>query len=137
MALVEIKDPTERDLRIFGALLVPFFALLGGLVWWRSGSVFAVEVIGGVAIAMTAVFFLVPSWRRRIYFGWIYAVYPIGWVVSHTLLASIYYLVFTPVGVAMRLVGYDPLQRKLDPAAATYWIPRDAEERKDRYFKQF
>jgi hypothetical protein len=62
---------------------------------------------------------------------------PIGWVVSHVLLALIYFVVFTLIGVTMRLTGHDPLQRKFDRAAKTYWQSRNKSENPDRYFKQF
>ena len=50
------------------------------------------------------------------------AAFPIGWVVSHALMAAIYYLVITPMAVAMRLLGRDPLDRRFDRDATTYWV---------------
>ena len=59
-------------------------------------------------------------------------------MVSHVVLALVYYLVFVPIGLLMRLFGYDPMKRGFDPEAATYWTARDpkASEPK-RYFRQF
>ena len=65
------------------------------------------------------------------------AVYPIGWIISHALLAMIYYLAITPIGVVMRLCGRDPLQRALDRSAKTYWTPHNVSEDTERYFQQF
>jgi hypothetical protein len=49
----------------------------------------------------------------------------------------VFYLVFTPVGLVMRLLGRDPLQRRFDREAGTYWVdhvePRSVEE----YFRQY
>ena len=39
------------------------------------------------------------------YARWMDAGYPIGWTISILLLGSIYFLVVTPIGVVMRLVG--------------------------------
>ncbi|MBV8121004.1 MAG: hypothetical protein JO081_13835 [Alphaproteobacteria bacterium] len=36
----------------------------------------------------------------------------------------LFFLVIVPVGIAMRLIGKDPLRRRRDPAASTYWIDR-------------
>jgi hypothetical protein len=36
----------------------------------------------------------------------------------------LYYGVFTPMGLWLRLTGKDVLRCKIDPKAATYWIPR-------------
>ena len=66
-----------------------------------------------------------------------YAVYPIGWTVSHLALAVVYYLVVTPIGLLMRLFGRDPMRRKFDPSATTYWQPHESPDEPERYFRQF
>lgn len=42
----------------------------------------------------------------------------------YLLLVLVFYLVFAPVGLALRLLGKDPLQQKRDPAAPSYWRPK-------------
>jgi hypothetical protein len=37
----------------------------------------------------------------------------------------LFFLLITPVGMVLRLLGKDPLQRPRDPAAPTYWIGHD------------
>jgi hypothetical protein len=66
-----------------------------------------------------------------------YAAYPIGWVMSHVLLGIIYYGLFTPVGRLMRLFGYDPMERRFDGAAASYWVEREPIRDPSSYFRQF
>ena len=46
-------------------------------------------------------------------------------------------LLFTPIGLAMRLVGRDPLRRRFDRQASTYWIKRPEQDETGRYFRQF
>lgn len=48
-----------------------------------------------------------------------------GKIVSPIALGILFYGVFTPLGVLMRLMGKDPLRLKLDPLATTYWIARE------------
>ena len=74
---------------------------------------------------------------RGVYVVWMAAVFPIGWLVSHLLLAAIYYLVITPIGIMMRVCGYDPMQRRWDRQATTYWKPRRDTDDPKRYFKQY
>jgi hypothetical protein len=68
--------------------------------------------------------------------GWMFLAFPIGWTVSHLLLLATFYLVLTPIGVVMRLVGHDPLERKFRPEAATYWMEHDPGSDPSRYFRQ-
>jgi hypothetical protein len=65
------------------------------------------------------------------------AVFPIGWVVSHTVFAAVYFLVITPIGLALRAAGHDPMERKWNPQSATYWKPREEPPAPSRYFRQF
>jgi hypothetical protein len=37
----------------------------------------------------------------------------------------------------MRLAGYDPMRRKFEPEAKTYWVERRVSDSPDRAFRQF
>ena len=138
MALIKLnKTPSRRELFIFGAMFAAFFGLIGGLVLWKSQTLTAAYVIWSIAAFITILFFAVRPIRKPIYLGWIYLAYPIGWVVSHTAMAVIYYLVFTPIGLIMRLLGRDPMERRLDRSAASYWVEHDPATEPGRYFRQF
>jgi hypothetical protein len=60
----------------------------------------------------------------------------LGFVMTRVILTLMYYLVFTPVGLLMRALGRDPMQRKL--GAESYWIvkeyPDDSAARLTRYY---
>jgi len=44
--------------------------------------------------------------------------------VNPVVMGLLFYTTVTPMGLAMRLLGRDPLRLRLDPEAPTYWIPR-------------
>ena len=46
-------------------------------------------------------------------------------IISPVILGIIYFLVITPIGWWMLRKGKDPMRRSFDPAAQSYWIPRD------------
>lgn len=100
------------------------------LRWTLAAVLIAAGVGGGVAT------FASRSAGRRIYRLWMFAALPMGWTVSHILLGSVYFGVLTPVGLAMRILGKDPMQRKFDRAAATYWSARPQDTDPGRYFRQ-
>lgn len=138
MALVTIPwHPSRKDLRIFAALQILFFAFIAWTVWNRTGST---TVPGGILVvsAVLGVIGLVtPAAIRWFYVGWMIAVFPIGWVISHTIIAGVYFLVITPIGLLLRLSGRDPMERRFEPAATTYWKVRPPAPDKARYFRQF
>jgi hypothetical protein len=138
MAMIEIdKNPAPRTLRQFAGLCLVAFGVIGYVVLRRSGSLEAALVIWGVAALVALVGLIRPRAIRLVYLGMIYLAFPIGWVVSHVLLALVLYLLFTPIGWALRLFGRDPLVRRFDREAASYWTPHEQPASIDRYFRQF
>ena len=139
MALIEIKrDPTPREVRQFALLALPAFCLLlAGVALVRYGSWTAAVLLTIAAIVSAVLGLLRPRWMRTALIGWMWTAWPIGWVVSHLLMAIIYYLAIAPIGLIMRALGRDPLERRFDRNAATYWTRRDQEIDSDRYFRQF
>ena len=138
MALLEInRHPSAGELRRFGVLLAVFAALAGGLAHWRFEAPAAAHTVWAAGAALTAIYAAAPPWRRWIYLGWLYAVFPIGWILSHLALAAAYYLVLAPIGVLLRLCRGDPLDRARDRSAASYWTARRPVRDVRRYFRQF
>jgi membrane protein YdbS with pleckstrin-like domain len=137
MAILDVNwNPTAKQLRQFSLLLVVFLAALGWLFWKSQSPAWAITATTA-AVVSGLIGILRPNLMRVVYVAWLAAAFPIGWLVSHLLLAAIYYLVITPIGVMMRICRYDPLQRRFDPQAETYWKPREDRRDSKRYFKQY
>ena len=134
---VDIKwNPTTRELRQFGGLYLPAAAVLFGAGLVRTGSgrgAIAIWIVAAI-VAVTAL--ARPKAIRPLFVGAMVAAYPIGWVVSHLILGVIFYGVFTIAGLAMRIFGYDPLQRTRRPSDASYWTPIRQDRDPQSYFRQ-
>ena len=137
--MIEVNwNPTTRQLRQFGAVwLAMALVLIGGLVYYHTGSLAAALWLWLPAGAVSVAGLLRPQWMRPLYVGWICAAYPIGWTVSHLVMVVVYFAVVTPIGVIMRLLGRDPLQRRFDSTSSSYWVPRQRPAHGSRYFRQF
>lgn len=136
--MIEVnRNPTTKELRVFAVGEVVFFIGIAVLVFRETGSLLVPTVIVVTATAIGVGGWFVPSFLRPIYVAWMLAVFPIGWVVSHVLTAVVFYLVITPIGFMMRVCGRDPMQRRFDPAAQSYWKPRRPGDGTERYFRQF
>ena len=46
-------------------------------------------------------------------------------VVNPVIMALLFYVVFTPLALLMRLAGKRPLRLARDAGAASYWLPRE------------
>ena len=115
-----VKVSSERS---FGLVFAGFFALLGALslysgaerwhYWFPLAGVFAV-------LAYAAPRLLAPLNRLWAKVGLL-----LHMVISPVILGILFYVCVTPIGVLMRISGRDPLRRKFEPAAKTYWITRE------------
>lgn len=129
-------DPTRRDLVIFGFVMPLVAALLGVLVDFRFDAPTATWIIWAVGGALTLAYLVVPAWRRPIFLGWMYATYPLGWVLSHVALLIVFFIAIVPFGLVARLLRRDLLARRFDRSASSYWTARAPTSDLDRYFRQ-
>jgi hypothetical protein len=110
----------RRDLRHFGWVMA---AALAALSWYQGGHLWPAP------LSLAAGLFLlsglaVPAALRVPYGLWMYLARVLGWVNTRLLLGLVFYTLFTVIGVAMRLLGRDPLQRRWEPSRPSYWQPR-------------
>jgi Saxitoxin biosynthesis operon protein SxtJ len=131
------RDPGRRELAVFAAVLPATFAVLGLIVGDRLGLTGARNGLWVAGAVLTVVYVAVPRLRRPLYVGMSRAVYPIGWLMSHVILLAVFLFVVTPVALLLRVLGHDPMQRRFDSSAQSYWVPHQAAGDPRRYFQQF
>jgi len=126
-------------LRQFAGLCV-LFAGGGALASWLGLLELppqAIPVLIGVAGVVGGLGRVYPRALKPVFVGWTVAVFPLGWVVSHLVLAVLFFGVFTPVALLFRWTGRDVLRLKRDPAARTYWSTRSGPPEPRRYLSQY
>jgi hypothetical protein len=132
------RNPEPRVVRRFSVAWLPAALAAGAFVAFRAGRPGWVPAACLVAAAASVAAGLArPEVMRPLFVGLSAATAPAGWVVSRAILLVAYYGVVTPVGLALRLRGRDPLTRSFDPSAASYWIRRRAPSDARRWFRQF
>lgn len=138
MALIELKrDPSPRELRQFALLWLPGICLaLSAWAAARSQHPWAAALAVGATISLMLGFWQ-SRWLRPIYVAWMGIAFPFGWLLAHLLLAAIYFLLITPIGLILRIARRDPLAREFDREAQSYWTPREPTDDPMRYFRQY
>jgi hypothetical protein len=129
--------PTRGELRLFAGLWLGLFLVLAA---WQGGG----QGRTGLAIAFAALALSVgliglarPQAVRPVYVTWWALAFPVGWAVSHLLLAALFYGLFTPVAWAFRLAGRDALALRRPGGRETYWTVKPQVTDARRYFRQF
>lgn len=140
--LVQINwNPSRREMRQFGWVMLVGFALLGGLVtWvkWKENPGFMPLYMGsGLAVLFWAcALFLEKSAGLWLYKAWMGVALVMGTVIGSVLITVLYYGVITPIGFFLRLTGHDPMQHH-KPAGESFWHPLAEEVGTENYERQF
>ena len=139
MSLIEIDwNPKSKQLQNFGKIAMVMTVIISLLLYLLKGVAIQWLIMicaFGLMVFTTSLISL--KLTKMIYLGMILLTMPIGWVVSFILLAAFYYLLLTPLGLIFRLIGRDPLYRKFDPTAKSYWMSRQSPKGLEQYFHQF
>ena len=139
MSLLEINwHPQPKELRSFGKIALIASALIALVLYVVKGLAlfWALPIIAlGLLIFLSSI--VSVKLTRVIYLSLVLLTLPIGWVVSFIVLTAFYFLLITPVALVFRLIGRDPLHRRFDAAAKSYWLKRNPPQDLDHYFHQF
>ena len=137
MSLRDAHEPTALELRYFGLLLAAFLGLIGALATWKWRAPAVGWLVWVAAVVVGVAYYALPPLRRPLFLAWRTAFLPMERAVSFLTLAIVYYLLFTPIGLIMRRVRRDPLERRFEPATPSYFASRPAVKDRARYFRQF
>jgi hypothetical protein len=136
MSLIRINvNPSGRQLLVFAAAWLAFLGVIGAENWQHGRHAMAATCWTLAGLVPLAGAFSRAA-LRFVFVGLSYATRPIGIVVSYVVLALVYYLALTPIGLTMRLLRHDPLSRRFVPDAESYWSPRSQSKPVESYFDQ-
>ncbi len=144
MPLIDIDwNPTARKLRQFAAVFAAGCLVAGAIVAWSMGPPLGWDRWGpalwvwlvGSTVGLLGL--ALPRLVRPVYLLWMGIAFPLGWIVSHVLLAVLFFGVFTLVGGLLRLRSWDPLHMRPKSGVDSYWRPRGGERKTEDYFRQF
>jgi hypothetical protein len=113
---------TSSD-RSFGLVFAGVFLIVGlgplvhggGVRWWSLA----------VALAFLLVAFIRPAILAPLNRVWTLFGLLLHKVMNPLVMGLMFYVALTPLALVMRLAGKDPLRRRFDGAASTYWIRRE------------
>ena len=139
MPIIEVDwNPPGKNLRVFSVACLVFCVALAAYLHLGHGkSLSTAGIIAGIGLLVAVVGLLIPPLVRPLYVVLMVVALPVGLIVSTVLLLVVYYLVLTPIGLLTRLFGHDPMGKRFDPAATSYWSKRKTVKESGTYFKQY
>jgi hypothetical protein len=79
---------------------------------------------------------MLPGVGRYVYLAVYVATGAIGYVISRVLLIVMFFALFTPIGLILRLTGKDLLHLRRSPGS-TEWIAHRVAADRRQYYRQF
>jgi hypothetical protein len=129
-------NPPVRTLRQFAAAACVLALGAATAVAVRGGSAVLTTVFlsGGVGLGVVGV---VRPWAVRLPYALVALVtFPIGFAVSHVVLAVLYFGVITPIALLSRLVRPDPLSHRFERDLGSYWRSHKTSSDTTSYLRQ-
>jgi len=129
-----MKQRSFRAEREFGVVVGSVFILLGS--WWFYRGKFGIASvalsIGFVLLISGIVFPRVLIIPNRLWMG-LAAI--LSYISTRIILAIVFFLILTPIGLIKRAMGWDPLHRRATPAD-TYWHPYSERQLNPRHYEK-
>lgn len=94
-------------------------------------------MLGGIGAAVGLVSLIITPVAKMLYPVWYFLAACIGIVMANLIFLFLFFGIFTPLGVFMRLIGRDPLNLKWKSSAATHWIDAPPAPPASQYFRQY
>jgi len=138
LLLEEIRNikSEKSDLRKFGITIGIVLCLLSGLLWWKGRDTYLIFSVIAAAFLLTGI--VVPAILKPLQKVWMTIAVVMGWFMTRVILSVLFYVVFTSIGIMLRLLGKKFLDINFKEKKESYWIKRESGLfDKSRYEKQF
>ncbi len=113
----------RQRLRGFGIIMGIAFSAIGLIIFLkgRHNPVYA----GIIALLFFSIALFRPVILKPVYAFWMRLAFILSWINTRVILFLIFYLVFTPIGLTLRLFRVDLLDKRIDRNSETYWRKKD------------
>ena len=117
------KIKTDRNtLRKFGLIVALGLVVISWIIFTKHKHPVTPTVVITLSFMLIVIF--APALLKYLYIFWMKLAYILSWVNTRILLGIIFYLIFSPVGLFMRLFRIDHLERNSGPLGDSYWKPK-------------
>jgi hypothetical protein len=126
---------TYRAERDFGLIVGGVLSALSA--WWIyrgkfSGAIPVLLPLGLVLMFLGLTYPRLLWWPNR---AWMALAEGLSFITTRLILAFVFFLVITPIGLIKRAMGWDPLHRRTAPRAS-YWQPYSKRQQNPRHYEK-
>lgn len=121
----------NKELMFFGGIWVFIFALIALLPLLSAGDVRSWAL--WISVIILGVVVLRPSLLEPLLRIWLKIGNAIGFVMSKLILAILFFIVFTPVSLLIKVLRKDLLNKRIEKERASYWEDRKTRPQSMKY----
>lgn len=130
-----MEGEEKKQIRSFAIALAVVLTIFGSLPVIKGKSpivwLYAIAVIAfGLGLGL-------PVVLRPVFKVWMLIAKALGIFNTYLFLSLIYILIFSPIGLVLRLLGKDFLDRKIEKGKPSYWKPYEEPKSTEEYYHQF
>jgi len=115
----------KHDLKIFALIWAGIFMVIGVIPIFKQGDIRIWSVALSIIFAIIAL--TKPQILTSFYKLWTEVGEFIGGIISKVVLFILYFGLFTPISIVLKLLGKDLLGKKIDRSQESYWIDRETQ----------
>jgi hypothetical protein len=135
MSQSTVQEKSWRVEREFGLVVGGVLLLLSS--WWIYRGKF--HSISQVTLPIAALLLILGIiFPRALVYpnrAWMALAEVLSFISTRIILAFVYFVVITPIGVVKRLFGWDPLHRRA-AASESYWRPYSERQRDSKHYEK-
>ena len=129
------RKKSRRAEREFGLLVGGVLLVLS--LWWLYRGKFptlshVTLPLGGLLVLLGLIFPAALVWPNK---AWMALAEVLSFVTTRIILAFVFFVIVTPIGVIKRLFGWDPLHRRA-ARSDSYWKPYSERQRDPRHYEK-
>ncbi len=117
------KNINRNELRKFGLTVGIVLILISVFLFYKTKVSAPYILAVGAILSLAGI--ILPPLLEPLYKVWMGFAVIMGYIMSRVILSLMFFLIFTPVGLILKLLRKDLLKEKIDVGAASYWIKRE------------
>ena len=136
--MMNTTTPTKKQLLVFGCGLSVILSFICYRLFVKHGWGISNWILISAAIGFLFITVVNCQWLKPVYTRWMWAAQKIGYVTTTVIMIALFCSVFIPVGILLRILKKDLLNRSINPSAVSYWnIRKQGAVDSKQYTQQF
>ena len=129
-------DPLKKSRGFYRVFCPVLLAMAGLSAFFRHPT--RACVLAGISVFLLTLHLVLPHLSAKLFEAYAGLMAKVGAFLTRAFITLFFYVIFTPYGLMVRAFQGDPLKRKIDKSAGSYWAPKsDADNAAERCERPF